>query len=223
MGYSDARLAKLASENCGKRSGLDYFKVQTPAERAAIFRLRYNAYYSQGLIRKTSEASLSDWQDDEDGSSIYGITLEGTLVSTIRLCVMSKEHKACATYMMYKDYLNPLIEGGLRIVDGSRLAVSCTNSAARRRVVMYALSLTVNYATRVRASLGTIIARHSHVPFYERNGFYLVDGPFEYEEALTPLSLMMIRLPAPNRESRAPASQIVRRRFSPTMLHEMRS
>ena len=195
MGYNDCKLASLVSGGLDKSRGLDHFLASTPSQRDAIFKLRYDAYYGHELIRGSGKESLSDWQDDESSSLIYGITLHGSLVSTIRLSVISRKQKACATYSMFREHLDPIISDGKKILDGSRLAVNCSNSASRRSVVLYTLSLAAAYSASVRADRGTIIARHSHVPFYERYGFDLVSGPFSYHEALTPLSLMMIKLP----------------------------
>jgi hypothetical protein len=197
LAHNDRKLASLVSRALQKSAGFEHFLASTPTERNAVFRLRYDAYHAQGLIRARAKASLSDWQDFESSTAIYGITLHGTLVSTIRLSLISKSQKACATYSMFQDCLDPLLDGGRTILDGSRLAVSCGDSAARRCVAMYTLSLAASISVSVGADLGTIIARHSHVPFYERYGFDLVRGPFSYHEALTPLSLMMIDLARP--------------------------
>ncbi len=195
MGYSDSKLTSLVSKGFNKARGFDHFLARTPSQREDIFKLRYDAYYSQGLIYGNDKASLSDWQDEERSSSIYGITLYEKLVSTIRLSTISREHKACLTYSMFKDHCDPVIDEGGKILDGSRLAVNCSNSALRRSVILYTLSLTAAFSISVRASRGSIIARHSHVPFYERYGFYHVSGPFTYPGARASTSLMMIRLP----------------------------
>lgn len=196
MGYSDSKLSSLVSRGFDKSRGFDYFLARSRSQREAIFKLRYDAYYSQGLIYGNDSASLSDWQDDEITSSIYGITLQGRLVSTIRLSVISKRQRACLTYSMFKDHCDPIIDEGGTILDGSRLAVNCSNSALRRSVILYTLSLTAAFSISVRASRGAIIARHSHLPFYERYGFDLVSGPFTYPGARASTSLMMIKLPA---------------------------
>ncbi|TCP39543.1 N-acyl amino acid synthase FeeM domain-containing protein [Rhodovulum marinum] len=195
MGYSEAKLENLVSKRLDNFQGLNHFVARTTRQKEGIFKLRYDAYHGEGLIQGSGEASLSDWQDDESSSSIYGVTLHGSLVSTIRLSVISREHKNCVTYALFKDYLDPLLDCGERLIDGSRLAVRCNDSALRRRVVMYTLSLAAGLSSSVKADHGTMIARHNHAPFYERFGFKVVSGPFSYPEALTPLSLMMIDLP----------------------------
>lgn len=195
MDYSDSKLISLVSKGLDNSRGLDHFLARTPSQREAIFKLRYDAYHGQGLVRGSETRSLSDWQDEESGSAIYGITLHGALVSTIRLSVVSRKQKACTTYAMFKDRFDPIVDSGEKVLDGSRLAVNCSDSSLRRSVLLYTLSLTVTVAASVGADRGAIIARHSHVPFYQRYGFDLVSGPFSYHEALAPLSLMMIQLP----------------------------
>ncbi len=195
MGYNDCKLTSLVSKGLDKSRGFDHFLARTPSQRDAVFKIRHHAYISQKLIRGSGKSTLSDWQDDEKSSSIYGITLHGDLVSTIRLSVISRNEKACTTYSMFKEYLEPIVDDGEKIVDGSRLAVNCSNSALRRSVILYTFSLTAAFSASVGADRGVMMARHNHVPFYQRYGFEVVSGPFSYHESLTPLSLMMIRLP----------------------------
>lgn len=195
MGSSETKLESLVSKRLETFGGLDHFVARSPRQKEAIFKLRYDAYHGEGLIQGSHEASLSDWQDDERSSSIYGVTLHGCLVSTIRLSVISKEYRNCVTYRIFEDHLDPILDCGERLIDGSRLAVRCEDSALRRRIVMYTLLLAARLSSSLEANYGTMIARHSHAPFYERFGFRVESGPFEYPEALTPLSLMMIDLP----------------------------
>ena len=195
MGYSETKLESLVSKRLETFGGLDHFVARSPRQKEAIFKLRYNAYHGEGLIEGSHEGSLSDWQDDESSSSIYGVTLHGCLVSTLRLSVMSKERQNCVTYSMFKNHLDPILDRGERLIDGSRLAVKCDDSALRRRIVVYTLGLAARLSSSLGANYGTMIARHSHAPFYKRFGFKVESGPFEYPEALTPLTLMMIDLP----------------------------
>lgn len=206
MGYHDCKLTSLISKGLDNSHGISHFLARTASQREAIFKLRYDAYYDQGLIRGNKTGKLFDWQDEESSSSIYGITLRGTLVSTIRLSLVSRKQKACTTYAMFKDDFDPIVDNGEKILDCSRLAVNCKDNALRRSVVLYALSLTMTFAASVGADRGAIVARHSHVPFYRRYGFDLVRGPFSYHEALTPLSFMMVRMPksAIDRRSETP-------------------
>lgn len=214
MGYSDSTLAILAARELGASRGLGHFLARTPSQREAIYRLRYEAYHDVGHVGESREASLSDEYDFEPGSCIYGVTMGGHLVSTIRLGVLSSDDKASITYEVFKDYLDPIIEGGERIAHGSRLAVRCADSALRRCIVLYTLSLTAAFATSERAGRGAIIVRDSHVPFYQRCGFNLVSGPRNYHETSTPLSLMMINLESSWRQTPVPAQ-----RFVPAGLH----
>ena len=195
MGYSNSKLNALVSKGLNKSRGFDHYLACTPSQMEAIFKLRYDAYYSQGLIYGNDEGSLSDWQDDESTSSIYGIRLHGKLVSTIRMSVISRKQKACLTYSLFKDHCDPILDEGEKIADGSRLAVNCSNSALRRSVILYTLSLAAAFSASVGASRAAIIARHTHVPFYQRYGFDLISGPFTYPGARASTCLMMIRLP----------------------------
>lgn len=194
MGYNDPRMARICERELEDYAGLDHFSVHSTAQKEGIFRLRYQAYHSDGLIRENAEGRLSDSQDNDPDSSIFGITRGGRLVSTIRLALITKDRKAAMTYSLFKKRLDPILGRGETIADVSRMAVSCDDKAIRRQVILYTLKIADVFFAATRANYGTIVARHSHWPFYRRYGFDLVEGPFNYPEALTPLSLMMIDL-----------------------------
>jgi hypothetical protein len=202
MGHIDTRLAILALSRSAGSLGLDHFLARTSSQTEAIYRLRYDAYRSEGLIAENRDGLLHDRYDYEGDSSIFGVTMQGRLVSTIRLSLLSRTQKACATYAAFKDYLDPFVACGQTVADGSRLAVRCENSAARRSVILYTLSLAVAFSSRFSADYGAISVRESHVPFYERYGFDLLSAPRPYNAMVVPLSLMMITLPKPSATSR---------------------
>ncbi|WOI58334.1 N-acyl amino acid synthase FeeM domain-containing protein [Palleronia sp. LCG004] len=195
MGYDAFNLSLLGYNRTTGSSDIDHFVAETPSQKEAIYRFRYDAYAKCDLIRQSLSASLSDWQDDEPDTVIYGINLQGRLAGTIRLTPLRADQKACATYEMFGDALDPILEAGGTIADGSRLAVACEDPKTRRRVLMYALGIAMDFARHHCASHGAIIARHRHAPFYERYGFQSISGPFDYAEALTPLCLMIAPLP----------------------------
>jgi predicted transcriptional regulator with HTH domain len=199
MGYTDCKLASLVSKGVDKARGLDHFVASTRRQKEDIFKLRYDAYTAESLVPENEKAVLSDQHDHDGSASIMGVTLQGELVSTIRLGVLSRRQRDCVTYSVFKDHLDPIIENGEKIAEGSRLAVRCGNSAVRRGVILYTLGLAASFAASVGADRGAMFVRPAHAPFYKRYGFDLVSGPRPY--ALTELSLMMIRLRASRERS----------------------
>jgi hypothetical protein len=203
MGYQTAiahdvgRFAPKRPVGGAGASSLQHFPVTTAAERRKIFKLRYDAFTRDGLIRENPYGSLSDWQDDDPATTTYGVTLKGKLVATIRLCMVGAEARDCMTHAEFAEIIDPILERGETIADGSRLAVLCDDPATRRRVLVYTLGIAVGYAREHGANLGMMLARHQHASFYERCGFEQIFGPCAYEESLVPLTLMMIRLPKP--------------------------
>lgn len=177
MGYSDPTLAILASREAGASRGLDHYVARTQAQKREIFRLRYEAYFNEGLIEESKDRLLADRYDFEESSVIYGVTLKGHLVSTIRLNVLSRDTRSSSSYDVFGDYLDSTLDRGETIVDGTRLAVQCSDSAARRSVLLYTLSLTALFASTKGVDYGAIAVREDHVPFYKRYGFDVVGEP----------------------------------------------
>lgn len=194
MGFNDTRLASLAAGASADQLGLGHFLARTPEQRDAIYKLRYNAYFNEGLVPENPEGRLRDEFDTAPDSAIFGVTLNGSLVSTIRLSLLRKDRKSSATYAAFGDYLDQLLDSDETVADGSRLAVCCDNSSARRSIILYTLRLAALYSASFSAHHGAISVRESHALFYQRYGFRVLSEPRPYNGMVTPLSLMMITL-----------------------------
>jgi hypothetical protein len=207
LGHQDRTISASLPGNLCKGRGtpfeLDHFPIETAVDRRRAYRLRYDAFTRDGLIRENASGTLSDWQDEDPRSTNYGVTLGGRLVATIRLCLITATLRDCMTYKEFQEVIDPILERNVSIADGSRLAVLCDDVATRRRILVYTLGLAVGYAKKHGAGRGMMLARHRHASFYERCGFEQVRGPFSYEESLVPLSLMMIRMSKPIEHFRA--------------------
>src|SRR3954463_14257124 len=66
---------------------VDYRRAETTEERAAIFRLRYQAYLREGAISPNSSGQFSDPVDDRENCWIFGVYIDGKLASSIRLSI----------------------------------------------------------------------------------------------------------------------------------------
>lgn len=194
MGYSDSTLAMLAGKELGASRELTHFLAGAQAQKEDIFRLRYDAYVADGLIGENHDGILADKYDFETASVLYGVTLQGRLVSTIRLSILSGDKRSSVSYEAFGEYLDPILDRGETIVDGTRLAVRCGDKAARRDVLLYTLALTANFASTRMVGHGSIAVRENHIPFYKRYGFDVVGEPRLYNGMLTPRTLMIIDL-----------------------------
>ena len=71
---------------------VDYRLAETPAEKEAVYRLRYRAYLREGAIVPSSEKRLSDAYDDAPNAWTFGVYLHGELYSSIRVSVLTLQN-----------------------------------------------------------------------------------------------------------------------------------
>src|SRR6185295_17203840 len=86
---------------------LDCRLADTPEEREAIFRLRYECYLREGAISPNASETFCDPYDDSPNARIFGLYLDGELASSIRIHVTSPEHADFPSYYVFEDLLDP--------------------------------------------------------------------------------------------------------------------
>src|ERR1041384_3774658 len=91
---------------------LDCRVAETPEEREAIFRLRYECYLREGAISPNASETFSDAYDDSPNARIFGLYLDGELASSIRIHVTSPEHTDFPSYHVFEDLLAPELAAG---------------------------------------------------------------------------------------------------------------
>src|SRR5262245_66087307 len=72
---------------------VNYRRADTAGEREAIFRLRYEAYLREGAIAPSTNKRFCDAHDEAANTWIFGLYIEGELVSSIRLHVARSEER----------------------------------------------------------------------------------------------------------------------------------
>src|SRR5690348_1431528 len=66
---------------------VDYRRADSAEERAAIYKLRYQAYRREGAIAPNHSEQFSDPVDDRDNVWLFGVYIDGRLASSMRLSV----------------------------------------------------------------------------------------------------------------------------------------
>src|ERR1044071_5846045 len=109
---------------------LDCRVAETPEEREAIFRLRYECYLREGAICPNPTQIFSDRYDHSPSARIFGLYLDGELASSIRIHVTSPEHSDFPSHHVFEDLLDPELAAGRVIVDPTRFITNRTLSAS---------------------------------------------------------------------------------------------
>ncbi len=170
---------------------IDCRRADTPEQRDAIFRLRYQAYMRDGAISPNSTGTFSDPYDETANVYLFGLYIDGELASSIRIHVASKEHPDCPSFEVFPDFLQPELDAGKVIVDSTRFVID-ENLARLHRGLPYAtLRLSGLAAIYYRADHLLAAIRAEHQPFYRRTFHHrLVCEPRPYPHLAKPICLM---------------------------------
>src|SRR5258708_37006814 len=87
--------------------GVDYQVARTPAEKEAIYHLRYRAYLREGAVKETPERSVVDQYEDLPNSWTFGVYLHGELCSSVRISVLTSEWRQSCSAEAFGEILHP--------------------------------------------------------------------------------------------------------------------
>jgi hypothetical protein len=172
---------------------VDYRLVESDEDREAIFRLRYNAYVREGAIAPSFAKRLHDPFDDAENSWIFGLYIDGELLSSLRICVSSPAHPLTPAVQAFPDILGPTVERGQIIVDPNRFVAD--HEGTRRFPELPYLTTRLSFVSSAYfdAYLATASVRREHQAFYKRVFLYApVCEPRPYATLIKPLSLMTV-------------------------------
>src|ERR1700761_9686216 len=90
-----SRVVEAPFTTPGRNSDLldsvDYHLARTPAEKEAIYNLRYRAYLREGAVKESPEQRVVDQYEDLPNAWTFGVYLHGELCSSVRISVLTPE------------------------------------------------------------------------------------------------------------------------------------
>ena len=175
---------------------VDYRRADIVEEREAIFQLRYEAYLREGAIPPSTSERFCDALDDASNAWIFGLYIEGTLLSSIRLHVAHRKWHALPALQVFSDLLSPEIAVGRTIVDPTRFVIDRTASRRYPELCYVTTRLAVLASEYFSADLLLATVRAEHQAFYRRVfGHRLASEPRRYPLLSKPICLMALEYP----------------------------
>lgn len=182
---------------------LEIVRAKTESDFRAIGALRYRCYRAEDLIDEHPDEVFLDEFDHTPGARVYGVHLNGTLVSSIRFHVLRNDATRSATRDAFSDILEPMIASGLVLVDGARFVVDPTIGSARLSIAWQTLNICLRVADEIDADYGVAAVQLSHIKLYQKiYNFSQLAEPRDYCQLTTKLALIGVDLRA-QRKARA--------------------
>lgn len=172
---------------------LDYRRADTPEEREAIYRLRYEAYLREQTIVPDASRRFADADDDLPNVWIFGLYIDGVLASSIRMHVASSLAEKLPSEHVFGDVLRPHLAAGRTLVDPTRFVADFECARNHPELPYLTLRLIWLAGEYFQADLMLAAVRSEHQAFYKRVfGHRPVCEPREYPQLTKPISLMTL-------------------------------
>jgi hypothetical protein len=200
-----ASVASFASESNGTFSDrvahlldrVDCRLAESAEDRAAIFRLRYEAYLREGAIAPNFSATFSDPYDETDNAWLFGLYIDGELASSIRIHVASEDNRDFPSRKVFADQLEPELDAGKVIVDPTRFVTHRLHSRLNPGLPHITLRTAWLAAAHFGADHFLVAVRAEHQAFYRRTFNHRpVCDPRPYPLLKKPISLMTVHYPS---------------------------
>lgn len=175
---------------------VDYRLAETEADKEAIYRLRYRAYLNEGAIEPRKDRRLADRFDDLPNSWTFGVYVDGTLASSLRISVASPDNPDTPAVDAFGDLLRPWLAEGKIIVDPNRFVADPLRENRIPELPYMTLRLAYVACAYFNADIGTATVRKEHQAFYRRVFMHTpLCAPRPYPTLTKPLSLMAVNFP----------------------------
>ena len=156
-----------------------------------IFRLRYEAYRQEGAIEPNLSRSFSDRFDTLANAHIFGVYLDGELVSSMRLSISTPECPEIPALGVFSDILAPEIAAGRTIIDPTRFVVSPKIARSAPKISHVTARIGWMACEYFHADMVLATVRVEHQAFYRRMfGHKVMSEARHYPSLKKPISLM---------------------------------
>jgi len=172
---------------------VDYRRADTREERSAIFRLRHEAYLREGSIVPRLSGEFTDPFDDEKNAWIFGVYVDGTLASSMRMNITVPGASRFPTLDVFPDALSRDVVAGKCFVDPTRFVADRAASRRYPELPHVTVRLAWMAAEYFKADYLLAAVRAEHQAFYKRLlGHEVISDPRPYPNLQKPISLMSL-------------------------------
>jgi len=99
---------------------VEYRRAVTAEEKAAIFRMRHEAYTSNGTIAPRPSGLFHDKFDESPNAWLIAVFIDGELASSIRIHISAAMSAPLPAMLPFGDVITPHLEAGECLIDASK-------------------------------------------------------------------------------------------------------
>lgn len=147
---------------------VEYRRVRLQDQFDPVYRLRYEAYRREDGVAENSDGIVHDSLDDVPNAMCYGVYIDGTLVSSLRLHHCTAEYRQSPCMVVYPDVLNPMLDQGKTYIDPSRFTADREATLAFPALPFLTLRIAAMACEYFEADFCLSGVRDEHAAFYKR-------------------------------------------------------
>ena len=190
-------IAVVSDRSTDPLEHVDYRLAETSQEKDTIYHLRYRAYLREGAILPSESQRVTDRYDDLPNNYTFGIYYRGELCSSIRISVLTAEHRGSPSSEMFSDMLHPELDRGKTIIDPTRFVADPDKAKRFPELPYVTVRLGWVACAHFHADIGLANVRPEHRAFYRKVFLQQPWGePRLYPGLIKPVGLMAADFPA---------------------------
>jgi hypothetical protein len=170
---------------------VEYRRADSPADKATIYRLRYDAYIRAGTVEPSPSGKFHDAMDEINNAWLIGVFIDGELASALRLHISANLSDPLPTRAPFPDILEPLLRAGNLIIDVTRFVAKLEFSQTYSEIPYLTLRPAFMAEEFLRADFIIAACRAEHQAFYRRMfGGVPWSAPRPYPHLKRPMALV---------------------------------
>ena len=147
---------------------VEYRRCDSGEDLEAIYKLRYRAYRTHGIVSELPAQAITDDLDSASNCHRFGVFIDGQLASTIRIHHLHSAEPFSPAMMVFGDVLGPRLKRGDSFIDPSRLAADPALIRLYRPLPYLTLRLAIAGASYFNTTSCLSMVRDEHTAFYQR-------------------------------------------------------
>ncbi|MFK4823687.1 N-acyl amino acid synthase FeeM domain-containing protein [Paenochrobactrum sp. BZR 588] len=147
---------------------VEYRRVISGEDLEEIGRLRYRSYMTRNVMDAGRVPSIVDDIDLDSHAYVYGVYIDGQLVSTLRVHHITPEHRKGTSYALFPDILDPMLDRGESFVDPTRFAAEPSVLSEYPAIPYMTLRIATMASEFFAADQCLSAVKPEHMAFYRR-------------------------------------------------------
>jgi N-acyl-L-homoserine lactone synthetase len=170
---------------------VEYRRADSPADKAAIYRLRHEAYMRAGTVEPRPSGMFHDAMDEKDNAWLIGLFIDGELAGALRLHISASVLAPLPELTSFSDLIEPHLAAGQTLIDGSRFVSRLEFSQRYSEIPYLTIRPTLLAAEFFAADYGIAGCLAEHQAFYHRLfGAVTWSAPRPYPHFKRPMALV---------------------------------